>query len=146
MTISDEQLDYISANLTFHGIKDENLRDDLIDHICSAVENADDPEFDTAYAQAIRNLGGYGALQLLQHDKNEKRLMAGVLKRKKILYMLSSFNLMLLCWGLLSKIFEWPLANVFTAIAFGLLLFVTIPFAFYERYRSRAQKIILRNQ
>ena len=146
MTISDQEMDYIAQNLTFHGIRDEQLREDLIDHICSDVENSAEPDFDAAYARAILNLGGYGALQLLQYDKNEKRLMAGILKRKKALYMLSSFNLMALCWGLLSKIFHWPLANVITASSFGLLLFVTIPFAFYERYRSRAQKIILRNR
>src|SRR5690606_24665945 len=116
--------DYISENLTFHGIKDQDLREDLIDHICSYIENAETSEFEPAYEQAVRNLGGYGAMQLLQYDKNEKRLMAGILKRKRALYMLSSFNLMLLCWGFLSKIFAWPLANVFTATALGLLLFV----------------------
>jgi len=146
MIVTDHQLDYIETNLTFHGIKDDKLREDLIDHICTSIEHAGISDFDTAYEQAVHNLGGYGAMQLLQHDISEKRLMGSILKRKKAFYMLSSFNLMLLCWGFLSKIFAWPLANIFTATALGLLLFVTIPFAFYERYKSREQKIILRNR
>lgn len=146
MTISETELNYISTNLVFHGIGDRELREDLTDHICSYIENADGTEFDSAYERAIQNLGGYGAMQLLQHDKNEKHLMSGILKRKKILYTLSSLNLMVLCWGLLSKIFQWPLANVFIAVALGVLLFVTLPFAFYEKYRNDCQKIKLRNR
>jgi len=146
MIITDENLTYIETSLAFHGIKDLNLREDFTDHICTYIESAEGDDFELAYTQAVYNLGGYGAFQLIQNQINEKNLIKKVFLRKKIFYMLSSFNLMLLASGLLFKLNKWPYSGILLAVAFTILIFGTIPYWFYGKYKLKVQKIILLNK
>src|SRR6202012_4421680 len=54
-TLSDEQIDFILADLHAHGIRLEGLRDNLLDHICILVEEKLDPggAFEAGYAEVI---------------------------------------------------------------------------------------------
>src|ERR1700753_1608560 len=53
--LSDEQIDYILADLHAHGITLEGLRDNLLDHICILTEERLDAgeDFRQAYAAVI---------------------------------------------------------------------------------------------
>jgi hypothetical protein len=50
-TLTDEQVDYILADITAHGIRLQGLRDNLLDHICILVEErlAAGEEFEPSY-------------------------------------------------------------------------------------------------
>jgi len=146
MIITDERYTYIETSLAFHGINDKGLKEDFTDHICTHIEHAGEVDFEEAYIQAIQNLGGYGAMQLMQNQINEKQLIRNILFRKKIFHMLSSFNLMLLSAGLLFKINKWPYSEILLASAFSILIFATIPYWFYEKYKFKSQKITLLNK
>ena len=146
MIITSGQIQYIETNLSFYGIKDADLREDLVDHICTHIEADDNLEFETSYQKAIVNLGGYGAMQILQKDITEKQIIRGFLVRKKIFYMLSSFTIMIIALGLIFKLNQWPYSTILLATGFSLLVFAVIPFWFYERYQHNAQKIKLQNQ
>ena len=39
VSVSEKQLDFILEDITAHGIEAEDLKDDLLDHICCIVEN-----------------------------------------------------------------------------------------------------------
>jgi len=54
-TLTDEQIDYILADIETHGIRLEGLRDNLLDHICILVEErlAAGGEFRETYAAVI---------------------------------------------------------------------------------------------
>lgn len=54
-TLTDEQIDYVIADLHAHGIRLEGLRDNLLDHICILVEErlAEGGEFEQLYAEII---------------------------------------------------------------------------------------------
>jgi hypothetical protein len=54
-TLTDEQIDYVIADLHTHGIRLEGLRDNLLDHICILVEErlAEGGEFEQLYAEII---------------------------------------------------------------------------------------------
>jgi hypothetical protein len=54
-TLTDEQVDYVSADLYAHGIRLEGLRDNLLDHICILLEEKleKDGDFQEAYAAVI---------------------------------------------------------------------------------------------
>ena len=146
MTLTDSNITYIETNLKFYGINDENLKEDLMDHICSHIECYNGTDFENAYQEAIENLGGYASFQLMQKEINEKALIQSFLTRKRAFYLLSTFNIMLLALGFLFKLNQWPYSSILLASGFGILIFITIPFAFYNKYKYSTQKIILLNK
>ena len=146
MTVTDSNITYIETNLKFYGINDQNLKEDLMDHICSHVECYNGTNFETAYQEAIQNLGGYSAIQNMQNAINEKALIQSFLTRKRAYFLLSALNIMLLALGFLFKLNKWPYSSILLAIGFGILIFITIPFAFYNRYKHSKQKTILLNK
>lgn len=146
MILTDEHIEYIATNLKFYGITDTTLKEDLTDHICTHIECYNGNDFEKAYQEAIQNLGGYATLQNMQKDVNEKKLIRTILARKRAFYMFSTFNIMLLALGMLYKLNQWPYASILLASGFCLLIFGTIPFAFYNKYQLSKQKIILKNR
>lgn len=54
-TLTDDQVDHISADLYAHGLRLEGLRDNLLDHICILLEERLDTggDFEEAYAAVI---------------------------------------------------------------------------------------------
>lgn len=146
MTLTDENIEYITNNLKFYGITDTSLKEDLTDHICTHIECYNGTNFEKAYQEAIQNLGGYVSLQNMQKDVNEKKLIHSILARKRAFFLLSTFNIMLLALGMLFKLNQWPFSSVLLAIGFSILIFGTIPFAFYNRYQLSKQKAILKNR
>jgi len=57
MTLTDNNINYIATNLEFYEIKDVDLKEDLIDHICTHIECYNGTDFEKAYQEAIENLG-----------------------------------------------------------------------------------------
>ncbi|MQP23927.1 hypothetical protein GFJ94_02475 [Flavobacterium sp. LMO8] len=146
MTLTDNNINYIATNLEFYEIKDVDLKEDLMDHICTHIECYNGTDFEKAYQEAIENLGGYASFQLMQKEINEKKLIQSFLARKRAFYLLSTFNIMLLALGFLFKLNQWPYSSILLASGFGLLIFIIIPFALYNKYKHSTQKLILLNK
>ncbi|MBC5834793.1 hypothetical protein G6N05_11085 [Flavobacterium sp. F372] len=146
MTLTDANVVYIENNLNFYGVNDQNLKEDLMDHICTHIECYNGNSFETAYQEAIQNLGGYSAIQNMQNTINEKALIHSFLYRKRAFFLLSTFNVMLLALGFLFKLNKWPYSSILLATGFAILIFITIPFVFYNRYKHSKQKTILLNK
>ncbi len=146
MKLTDENINYIETNLTFYEINDKTIREDLLDHICTHIECFNGDDFEKAYQEAIENLGGYASFQLMQKEINEKKLIQSFLGRKRAFYLTSTFNIMLLALGFLFKLNLWPFSSILLASGFGILIFITIPFAFYNKYKRSTQKVILLNK
>ena len=146
MIITDKNIEYIETTLSFYGITNVILKEDLLDHICTHIENSTHETFELAYKEAIEKLGGYATMQIIQKEKDEKKLIQSFLARKRAFYMVSSLNIMLLALGLLFKLNQWPYSSILLATGFTLLIFLTIPFAFYNKYKRSYQKTILTNR
>lgn len=144
--VTDENIEYIVTTLKFYGITDVTLKEDLTDHICTHIECYNGNDFEKAYQEAIQNLGGYASLQNMQKDVNEKKLIRTILARKRAFFLFSTFNIMLLALGMLFKLNQWPYASVLLVCGFSILIFGTIPFAFYNKYQLSKQKTILKNR
>jgi hypothetical protein len=54
-TLTDEQVDYILADIREHGIRLEGLQDNLVDHICILLEEKlqEGDDFETVYGAVI---------------------------------------------------------------------------------------------
>lgn len=146
MILTDLNIAYIETNLKFYGINNQNLKEDLMDHICTHIERYNGNDFETAYQEAIQNLGGYTSFQLMQKESNEKKLIQSFLVRKRAFYLTSTFNIMLLALGFLFKLNQWPFSSVLLALGFGILVFISIPFAIYNKYKHSSQKTIIKNK
>lgn len=146
MIITDRNIEYIETTLSFYGITNSVLKEDLLDHICTHIENSNHETFELAYKEAIEKLGGYATMQIIQKENDEKKLIQSFLARKRTFYMVSSFNIMILALGFLFKLNQWPYSSILLATGFALLIFITIPFAFYNKYKRSYQKTILTNR
>ena len=72
MKVSDKHIDFIENSLKFYGVKNITLKEDLVDHICTYIENEDSEDFDTLYQEALQKFGGYSSFQNLQLEVNKK--------------------------------------------------------------------------
>jgi putative ABC transport system permease protein len=78
VTLTSEHIDYIIKDLNYRGIVAEGIQDELIDHICSAVETemANGTRFIDAYHHTLKSFGHTTGLRETQkqviHSENTK--------------------------------------------------------------------------
>jgi hypothetical protein len=78
---------YINNSLKFSGISSDVLREDLLDHICTDIENNSNNNFGDAYTQAITKFGGnYNLKQLQRLDFIEANSKQIINRQKVIIY------------------------------------------------------------
>jgi putative ABC transport system permease protein len=82
MQLTSEHIDYIIKDLTYRGIIVDNFRDEVVDHICSAVETemGKGLRFINAYQLVLREFGHTRGLrttqkQVIQHENQTARIM-----------------------------------------------------------------------
>jgi len=88
MTLTEEHIDYIIKDVRYRGIVYNELDDELIDHICTLVEEkmALDIRFIDAYDQVIKSFGATKGIQQIQtqtisiNNNNPKLMIKNYLK------------------------------------------------------------------
>lgn len=70
MKLTSEHISYITKDLHYRGIVYEGLEDELLDHICSAVEKEMDSgaKFIEAYHEVLKTFGSTSGLRTAQHQ------------------------------------------------------------------------------
>lgn len=142
MILSEQQIEYISDNLKFYGLTTEELHSDILDHICSLIENSEHNDFDTAYKEAIKNFGGYNEMRAIERDTYLLIAFRKNMKRQKIVYLLGLISSMLICFGQFFKIMHWPGASIIVTLGFALFTIFFLPIYFYHRYKLSYAKNI----
>ncbi len=142
MILTDEQIDYISASLEFHGITTEELRNDLLDHICTYIETTNCIDFETAYKEALMKFGGYSGMGKLERDTYHLVTFKSSIRRQKFVYIFGFLASFIMILGVLFKIMHWPWASIILFSGFLLLLFGYLPLYFYQRYKLFYRKSV----
>lgn len=137
MILTEQNINYISKNLELYGLKNLNLREDLLDHICTQIENSEEDNFDKAYQTAIQQFGGYANICSIQTETNFQLYYKSTKNRNKLLYLIVFLNSILITIGVLFKIMQWPYAAKILLSGFILLIFMTLPLYFYSKYRDK---------
>ncbi|WP_397363295.1 hypothetical protein [Olleya sp. R77988] len=140
MRLTDQQVDYISNNLKLYGLKNQDLKEDILDHICSYIEQAEDITFDQAYKNAIQQFGGYLHINQIQRETNAQLYFKSSKNRKRLLSILQLITAMLIATGSLFKIMHWPYATVLIFIGFICLILLTLPLYFYNKHKDQSLK------
>ena len=140
MILTDNQIDSISCDLDVLGIKSSELKDDILDHICSDIEARKGINFDEAYQTVIKKFGGNQAIEQIQKDTDYLLNYKRTLLLKRALYISGFIVSFLMSTGIMFKVMQWPFAGMILLIAFVLLNFVLLPIFFYERYTTTNQQ------
>jgi hypothetical protein len=140
MQLTDEQIDYISANLDFYGVVEPSLKEDLLDHICTYIENGDFGSFEAAYQEAIQKFGGQYAMSRIQQETFFMVHLKSSSKRKGMLYITGCIMAVLISTGGIFKLMHWPGANIMTVSGFIVLNFMFLPLFFYHWYKLSEAK------
>ncbi|WP_240732473.1 hypothetical protein [Flavobacterium alkalisoli] len=135
MRLTEQEIDFISDNLKLYGLTSEELHNDVLDHICTYIENREFDDFDTAHKKAIKNFGGYSEIRALQRNAYLETMFRKNMKREKAVAISGFTSSSLICIGMLFKFMHWPFASISLAIGFLLLITTFLPLYFYHRYK-----------
>lgn len=141
MKLSDKHIKFIENSLELYGIKSEALKEDLLDHICTYIENQESNDFDTLYQEALQKFGGYSSFQNLQLETTLQKFASQAIRLKRVLHGVGTIAALLISAGLLFKWMHWPYASILLFSGFVLLILVVIPLYFYDRYKSSIHKL-----
>lgn len=136
MILSDEQIDYIALNLEHYGVREAGLREDLLDHICTHIEQGGYADFEKGYRDALNTFGGqYGLFALQQQTFFTVALQKSQLRRK-VLYIAGFIATFLISSGCIFKLMHWPYAGIMLLAGFVVLNLAVLPVFFYNRYKN----------
>jgi len=142
MTITDEQAAYIAANLEFYGIAQQELKEDLLDHICTYIEEKEFTSFDNAYQEAILKFGGHNAMGNLQQQTYSMVMLKNNKQMQRTIYISGFTAGFCLSTGSLFKIMHWPFATILLLSGFIILNLICMPVFFYHKYKMAGKNII----
>ena len=140
MTLTDSQIQFIENNLKLYGIKNNELREDLLDHICTYIESNNSQDFDLLYQEALQKFGGYSSFQNLQLETSLQKFAQQTIRLKRALHIVSAISILLTLNGLLFKMMHWPYATILLFSGAIIFIFIVIPIFFYDRYKSSIYK------
>ncbi|AXG74505.1 hypothetical protein DVK85_09765 [Flavobacterium arcticum] len=141
MIVSEEQIEYIATNLEFYGITSGELKEDLLDHICTQIETGNYTDFETAYQNSLQTFGGHHAIHTIQRETYTLTTMQKSKRRQKLVYISAYISATLIALGSLFKIMHWPMASILLALGFIVLILLFFPAFFYHRYKSSEIKL-----
>lgn len=138
MQITEQHIAFILEDLHKKGVTLNNLVDNLLDHICCAIEAHPGPDFNTAYTEVIRS---FGEQDLLKIQKEIKLLtIKKEEKMKKTMYVIGFMATFLTTTGLLFKVQHWQGASIMLILGVMLINLGFLPMYFYDKYKSSLAK------
>ena len=141
MILSDQQIEFIERNLKLYGVKSKDLREDLLDHICTYIEANDSGDFDTLYQEALQKFGGYASFQNLQLETNYQKFAKQIIIINKLKFSFGFIVILFLVIGLVFQMMQWPYANAWLVGAILISILVILPIHFYARYKKSVYKL-----
>jgi hypothetical protein len=134
--LNEQQVALISAYIKQHGIAQNDLHDDLLDHVCTSIERQMDEgkSFEAAFEQTIKLFGPGGLKQVQQQtfelltEMNENM--------KKVAFSFGLTSTILLLAGTIFKLMHWPGAAVLIVLGAGSLAFVYLPMLLWHKLKE----------
>ncbi len=134
MEITESQLAFIREDIRNKGITLDSLADNLVDHICCALESHPISDFSVAYPEVISRFGNEGLAEI----ELQTRLLFTIKKEaqmKKGMYLIGFVALFLSTSGLLFKLQQWPGASILLVTGVLLINFGFLPLFLMDRYK-----------
>jgi hypothetical protein len=142
--LSEFQIDIVSAYIRNNGVAQEELHEDLLDHVCTSIENRlrQGDSFEYAFQHTIK-LFGPGGLVQVQQDTFELLTEINT-TMKKVTFGFGLTSTFLLLAGTIFKLQHWPGSGVMVTIGAALLVLVYFPLIlFYKLKESPGKEALL---
>lgn len=140
MELHEKHIAFIENSLTLYGIESTDLREDLVDHICTYIEHQESEDFNTLYQQALQKFGGYANFKNLQIETNYQKFAKQITTINKLKFSFGFIVILFLVIGLVFQMMQWPYANAWLLGAILLSVLVILPIHFYARYKTSIHK------
>ncbi len=140
MKITDKHISFIEDSLTLYGVKDKALREDLVDHICTYIEEQELDDFNKMYQKALQKFGGYASFQNLQLETSYQKISKQIITINKLKFSFGFLVILLLVMSLVFQIMDWPYANAWLLGAITLSVMVILPIHLYSKYKLSIHK------
>lgn len=136
MKLSEQDVAHIRRVVDASGIERVSLRDDIVDHLCCALESGGHSResFEVKLKYAVLQLAPHGLKQLERETVrllNHNRIKA----MKKIMYTTGLLGAVATTLGVMFKILHWPGADQLFVAGFLLLLLVFVPLSAIDRFK-----------
>lgn len=140
MELTEKHIAFIDNSLSLYGVKDESLREDLVDHICTYIENNSSNDFNVLYQQALQKFGGYASFQNLQLETNHQKLAKHIITVNKLKFSFGFIVIFLLVLSLVFQMMSWPYANAWLLSAIAVSVLIILPTHLYANYKKSIHK------
>lgn len=129
--ISDEHIEYIVSDLQQNGIENEDLINNLVDHICCILEQSvtNDSDFKECYHNTVRSFYKNN-LHELEEETNNLLTFKNYYAMKKVMIAAGAISVFVLAFGSVFKTMHWPGAGIllFSGIVLFSLFFLPLLF------------------
>ena len=140
MELSEKHIAFIENSLTLYGVQSKDLREDLVDHICTYIENQDSDDFNALYQKALQKFGGYASFQNLQLETNHQKLAKQIIIINKLKFTVGFIVVLLLVISLVFQMMQWPYSNAWLLGAILISVLCILPAHLYVRYKKSIHK------
>lgn len=140
MELSEKHITFIENSLSLYGVDNKDLKEDLLDHICTYIENQDSEDFNLLYQQALQKFGGYTSFQNLQLETNHQKLAKQIIRVNKVKFSFGFIVIVLLVFSLVFQMMHWPYANAWLLGAILISVLFILPAHFYASYKKSIHK------
>lgn len=143
MKVKPEQLESIRKIIDESNITIETLRDDLLDHLCCAVEikMSRGKEFERALKEALDELAPNG-LDELQHETIFLLNSTKIILMKKIMYAIGLISAMSFGAGWFFGMLHLPGARELSIYGFFAFAFIFLPMLTINYFKLRIQRAL----
>jgi hypothetical protein len=125
--LTEAQVELVSAYIKQNGVAQDELHDDLLDHVCTSMEQRmqQGESFEEAFQYTL-SLFGPGGLKQVQNETFELLTEMNA-TMKKVTFGFGLTSTFLLLAGTIFKLLHWPGANVMFMIGAVILALIYLP-------------------
>ncbi len=138
--LNEAQMDLISAYIKQHGVAQDSLHEDLLDHVCTSMEEkmTQGASFEASFQDTI-SLFGPGGLKQVQQQTFE--LLTEINDTmKKVTFGFGLTSIILLLAGTIFKLLHLAGASMLIIVGAGLLILVYFPMILYHKLKEAPSK------
>lgn len=136
MELSSSQVDFILCDLQNKGIASEDLRMDLLDHICCLMEgDQSSDDFDGLYARFLPRFFEKD-LREIQDETDLLIRFSNYYVMKKFMFISGGISTFLFTVGSLFKVMHWPGAGIMLVLGAAFMCLFFLPLIFFNSLKE----------
>lgn len=135
--LTDQHIEFVQAKIDQCWGLSQDLKEDLLDHFCCAIENemTNGASFDEAYQKAFMDICPNG-LEEIQKERFFLLHAKQIITMKKLLYSIGLLASVSISLGWLFKLLHWPGADQLFTYGFLGLVLLFLPLLAIDQFKT----------